>query len=50
MKAALAEAGIELVLWDLEQTPYPLSDQSFDVVVLAHGRHPGLDDAKRCVP
>jgi 2-polyprenyl-3-methyl-5-hydroxy-6-metoxy-1,4-benzoquinol methylase len=34
MKAALTEAGVELVLWDLERTPYPLADQSFDVVVL----------------
>jgi 2-polyprenyl-3-methyl-5-hydroxy-6-metoxy-1,4-benzoquinol methylase len=34
MEAALAEAGVELVVWDLEQTPYPLADGSFDVVVL----------------
>ena len=34
METALAEAGVELVVWDLEQTPYPLADESFDVVVL----------------
>src|SRR5438874_1182331 len=34
MQATLAEAGVELVLWDLEQTPYPLADESFDVVVM----------------
>jgi 2-polyprenyl-3-methyl-5-hydroxy-6-metoxy-1,4-benzoquinol methylase len=34
MKAALAGAGVELVLWDLEQTPCPLANESFDVVVL----------------
>jgi len=34
MAATLAEAGAELVVWDLEQTPYPLPDDSFDAVVL----------------
>lgn len=34
MKAALADAGVALVLCDLERTPYPLADQSFDVVLL----------------
>jgi SAM-dependent methyltransferase len=34
MTEMLGAAGIELVEWDLEQTPYPLEDESFDVVVL----------------
>jgi SAM-dependent methyltransferase len=34
MQGALGEAGVELVVWDLERTPYPLADESFDVVVL----------------
>jgi 2-polyprenyl-3-methyl-5-hydroxy-6-metoxy-1,4-benzoquinol methylase len=34
MQASLAKAGVELVVWDLEQTPYPLADETFDVVVM----------------
>jgi 2-polyprenyl-3-methyl-5-hydroxy-6-metoxy-1,4-benzoquinol methylase len=34
MADALAGAGIDLVLWDLEATPYPLPSESFDVVLL----------------
>ncbi len=34
MEAGFAEAGVELVLWDLERFPYPLADGSFDVVLL----------------
>lgn len=34
LDAVLSEGGVELVVWDLEQTPYPLAEQSFDVVVL----------------
>jgi SAM-dependent methyltransferase len=34
MEAAFAEAGVTLVIWDLEQVPYPLEDESFDVVLL----------------
>ncbi|MDX6689275.1 MAG: hypothetical protein QOG15_732 [Solirubrobacteraceae bacterium] len=28
------KAGVELVLWNLEKTPYPLRDQTFDAVLL----------------
>lgn len=28
------DAGIELVLWNLEKTPYPLPDETFDAVLL----------------
>jgi 2-polyprenyl-3-methyl-5-hydroxy-6-metoxy-1,4-benzoquinol methylase len=34
MAEALAGAGVDLVLWDLEATPYPLPSESFDVVLL----------------
>ena len=34
MRAKLGEAGVELVVWDLERTPYPLEGESFDVVLL----------------
>jgi len=34
MESALARAGIELLLWNLEQVPYPLPDESFDIVLL----------------
>ena len=34
MADALAGAGVDLVLWDLEATPYPLPSESFDVVLL----------------
>lgn len=30
----LERAGVELVLWDLEHSPYPLPDASFDAVVM----------------
>jgi 2-polyprenyl-3-methyl-5-hydroxy-6-metoxy-1,4-benzoquinol methylase len=54
MTKALAEAGVELVLWNLEQTPYPLAAESADVVllteVLEHLRdYPAraMDEARR---
>jgi 2-polyprenyl-3-methyl-5-hydroxy-6-metoxy-1,4-benzoquinol methylase len=34
MSAAFVRAGIDLVLWDLDKTPYPLDDASFDIVVM----------------
>ena len=34
MADALAGAGVDLVLWNLEATPYPLPSESFDVVLL----------------
>lgn len=34
MESAFAEAGVELVLWNLEHDPYPLPDGSFDIVLL----------------
>jgi 2-polyprenyl-6-hydroxyphenyl methylase/3-demethylubiquinone-9 3-methyltransferase len=34
MRRLLAEHGVEDVLWDLEQTPYPLADASADAVVM----------------
>ena len=34
MTAAFAETGIKFVQWDLEKTPYPLEDGSFDAVLL----------------
>jgi len=34
MKAAFVEAGIDLLIWDLEKIPYPIADSSFDVVLL----------------
>lgn len=34
MVELLERAKVELVLWDLEQTPYPLADASFDAVVM----------------
>lgn len=34
MEAQLAGAGVELVLWDLEEVPYPLADGRFDAVVM----------------
>lgn len=34
MRSRLDEAGVDLVLWDLERTPYPFDDETFDVVVL----------------
>jgi 2-polyprenyl-3-methyl-5-hydroxy-6-metoxy-1,4-benzoquinol methylase len=34
MGSAFEKAGVELVLWDLEQVPYPLADESFDIVLL----------------
>lgn len=34
MAEMLQQAGVKLVLWDLERTPYPLPDASFDAVVM----------------
>lgn len=34
MEETLAQAGVELVLWDLDQTPYPIADESFDITLL----------------
>ena len=34
MGAGIAEAGIDLLIWDLEKIPYPIADSSFDVVLL----------------
>ena len=34
MDAAFKEASIRLLAWNLEIAPYPLADQSFDVVLL----------------
>jgi len=34
MATGLADAGVGLLIWDLEQTPYPLDDESFDAVLL----------------
>jgi len=34
MAERFLEAGVELVVWDLEQTPYPLPDDTFDAVLL----------------
>jgi SAM-dependent methyltransferase len=34
MESALARAGVELVVWDLEQVPYPFPAESFDIVLL----------------
>ena len=34
MEAGFADVGVELVPWDLERFPYPLADESFDVVLL----------------
>ena len=34
MASAFAEAGIQLVLRDLESTPYPFADESFDIALL----------------
>ena len=34
MEELLERSRVELVIWDLEQTPYPLPDASFDAVVM----------------
>lgn len=34
MSRRFEEEGVELVLWNLEETPYPLEDESFDAVVM----------------
>ncbi|MBA2517593.1 MAG: class I SAM-dependent methyltransferase [Solirubrobacterales bacterium] len=34
MVQRFGEAGVDLILWNLEQTPYPLPDGSFDAVVM----------------
>jgi SAM-dependent methyltransferase len=34
MHDLLERAGVDLVTWDLEATPYPLEDDSFDVVIM----------------
>jgi SAM-dependent methyltransferase len=34
MERILADAGVKLVLWNLEETPYPLPDAGFDAVVM----------------
>jgi SAM-dependent methyltransferase len=34
MDRLLAEAGVEAIRWNLEQTPYPLPDSSFDAVLM----------------
>lgn len=34
MAARFASAGIDLVLWNLEEIPYPLADEAFDAVVM----------------
>jgi SAM-dependent methyltransferase len=34
MADLLGRAGVELVSWNLESTPYPLADESFDVVIM----------------
>jgi SAM-dependent methyltransferase len=34
MEKRFADAGVELVLWNLEEPPYPLPDDTYDAVVL----------------
>jgi SAM-dependent methyltransferase len=34
MERAFRDAGIELVLWNLDEQPYPLPDEHFDAVVM----------------
>ncbi len=34
MEAALGRQGVNFVTWDLERTPYPLEDETVDVVLL----------------
>ena len=34
MVGAFERAGVDLVLWNLDETPYPFADESFDVVLL----------------
>jgi SAM-dependent methyltransferase len=34
MAERFAESGVHLVLWNLEEVPYPLADASFDAVVM----------------
>ena len=34
MKQLLASAGVEDVIWDLEEVPYPLPSESFDAVIM----------------
>jgi SAM-dependent methyltransferase len=34
MERLLNEAGVKLVLWNLEETPYPLPDAAFDAVLM----------------
>jgi SAM-dependent methyltransferase len=34
MEDLLRQANVELIQWDLETTPYPLADESFDAVVM----------------
>lgn len=34
MERLLKEAGVKLILWNLEETPYPLPDAAFDAVLM----------------
>jgi 2-polyprenyl-3-methyl-5-hydroxy-6-metoxy-1,4-benzoquinol methylase len=34
MTAAFADAGVRFVRWNLEDVPYPIEDESFDIVLL----------------
>jgi SAM-dependent methyltransferase len=34
MAARFKAEGVDLVIWDLERTPYPLGDETFDAVVM----------------
>jgi SAM-dependent methyltransferase len=34
MASAFARAGVKLLLWDLDSTPYPLEDESFDLALM----------------
>jgi 2-polyprenyl-3-methyl-5-hydroxy-6-metoxy-1,4-benzoquinol methylase len=34
MESAFERAGVDLILWDLERVPFPLADESFDIILL----------------